>query len=93
MRRLVTIGAVVIGLGLTSCAGGDEDETPSPASPADVPSGSATPPNDPAALPPEFVDCMAAEGYDVKSPEDIHSAPQQVLQACFGALHEGGGTP
>jgi hypothetical protein len=92
MKRLVTIGAVALGLGLASCAG-DDEETPSPTPPADAPSGSATPPNDPAALPPEFVDCMAAQGYDVKSAEDIHSAPQQVLQTCFGALHQGGGAP
>jgi hypothetical protein len=90
MRRLVTIGAMAIGLGLASCAGDDEEETPSPPPPADAPSGSATPPNDPGALPPQFVECMAAQGYDVRSSEDIHSAPQQVLQACFGALHQGG---
>jgi hypothetical protein len=93
MRRILTIGAVIIGLGVSSCTDDDEKETPSPAPPADTPSESAPAPNDPGALPPEFIDCMAAQGYDVKSSDDIHSAPPQVLQACFGALHQGGGAP
>lgn len=90
MKRLVAIGALVIGLGLAGCAGEDEEKaTTTSAPPVDAPSGSAPPPSDPSALPPEFVDCMAAKGYKVKSSADIHSAPQQVLQACFGALHGG----
>ena len=81
------MGAVVIGLGLSSCAGDDEDATTTPTPPVDAPSGNATPPSDPSALPPKFVKCMADQGYDVKSADDIHSAPQQVLQVCFGSLH------
>jgi hypothetical protein len=82
-------GAVVIGLVLSSCSGDDEDATTNPAPPADAPSRRATPPSDAGALPREFVQCMAAQGFDVRSPDDIHSAPQQVLQACFGSLHQG----
>ena len=93
MRRLVTIGAVVVGLVLPSCGGDDEDATTSPTPPVDAPSGSAMPPSDPGALPPEFVQCMAEQGYEIKSPAEIHSAPQQVLQACFGSLHQGCGGP
>lgn len=94
MKRLVTIGAVMIGLVLPSCGGDDEDATTTPTPPADAPSGSATPPpRDPGALPPAFVQCMAEQGYEIKSPAEIHSAPQQVLQACFGSLHQDGGTP
>jgi hypothetical protein len=93
VKRIVTIGAVAIALVLSSCSGDDEDATTSPAPPADAPSRSATPPGGPGALPPEFVDCMAAQGFDVKSPDDIHAAPPQVLQAWFGSLHQDGGTP
>lgn len=94
MKRLVTIGAVVIGLVLPSC-GGDEQATtsPGPAPPVEAPSEGATPPSDPGALPPEFVQCMAKQGYEIKSSADIHSAPPQVLQKCFGSLHQGGGAP
>jgi len=93
MSRLVTIGAVVIGLGLSSCGGDDGEATTSPEPPAEAPSGGATPPSDRGALPPEFVECMADQGFDVKSPAEVHSAPQQVLQTCFGSLHRGGGAP
>jgi hypothetical protein len=27
---------------------------------------------------------MAARGYEISSQADIHAAPPQVLQACFG---------
>jgi hypothetical protein len=36
---------------------------------------------------------MAREGFPVESADDVHSAPEAVLQVCFGSLHEGGGTP
>jgi len=88
MKRLVTIGAVVVGLALSGCTGDDEEKaTTSPPPPVEAPSGGATPPSDPGALPPEFVKCMADQGYEVKSSADIHTAPQQVLQTCFGSLH------
>ena len=95
MKRLVTIGAVAIGLVLSSCGAGgdDEDATTTPAPPVEAPSGRATPPNDPGALPPKFVQCMSKQGYEVNASADIHSAPQQLLQACFGSLHQGGGGP
>lgn len=91
MKRLVTIGAVVSGLALSSCGGDGEDATTTATPPA--PSGSATPPSDRGGLPPELVQCMSEQGYEVKSSADVHSAPQQVLQACFGSLHQGGGAP
>lgn len=94
MKRLATIGALVIGLVLSSCGGDEKDSTtkPSPAPPAEAPSGDAAP-SDPSALPPEFVKCMADQGFEIKSSADIHSAPQQVLQACFGSLHQAGAAP
>ncbi len=87
MKRRVTIGAVGIGLVLSSCGGDDEDATTTPAPPVDAPSGSATPPSDPGALPPEVVGCLADQGFEIESSAEIHSAPPQVLQACFGSGH------
>jgi hypothetical protein len=48
----------------------------------------ASPPSEPGSLPPEFVDCMAEQGFDIDSLDDMHSAPPQVLQACIGSLHQ-----
>ena len=80
MKRVATI--LGIGLALSSCGGEGEKETARPA-PTATTSESA--------LPPEFLQCMADNGYDVEQDEDIHSAPMELLQRCFGALH--GGTP
>jgi hypothetical protein len=83
MTRLVAIAAVVLGLALSSCGGDDEPETarpaPTPGETAPAPSG----------LPPEFLECMAEQGYDVDQGADIHSAPMELLQRCFGSLHGG----
>lgn len=57
------------------------------------PPGSATPPAAPSSLPPGFLECAADQGFDIQSEADIHSLPPKVLQACFGAVHEGGGAP
>lgn len=71
------IAAAALALVIGACGGGNDPEpTPSP---------------EPNALPPAFVRCMAEQGFPVDSPDEVHSAPQQVLQECFGALHEGGG--
>jgi hypothetical protein len=80
MKRVATI--LGIGLALSSCGGGDDKETARPA-PTATPGESA--------LPAEFLQCMADNGYDVEQGADIHSAPMELLQECFGALH--GGTP
>jgi len=61
--------------------GSDEGEVPS----------DDTRPTNPAALPPEFLECLADEGFDVE-PDEVHSVPQQVLQTCFGSLHGGRGS-
>lgn len=94
MKRHITIGAVMIGLVLSSCGGDDEKAiaTPAPRDTVETPSESAPPPSAAGALPLEFLECMADQGFDISS-SDIHSAPPQVLQACFGSLHQGGGTP
>jgi hypothetical protein len=93
MKRHLTIGAMVIGLVLSSCGGDGEQATtgPAPSDTTETPTESAPAPSAPSGLPPEFLKCMADQGYDVEQPDDIHSAPPQVLQACFGSLH--GGAP
>jgi hypothetical protein len=89
MKRLITIGVMAIGLVLSSCSSDEDDPKTTPAPPAGVeaPNEGAAPRGDPSQLPPEFVRCMAEQGYEVKSSGDIHSAPPQVLQACFGSIH------
>jgi hypothetical protein len=39
------------------------------------------------------VECFADRGFNLTSPTEIHSAPPQVVEECFGALHQGGGLP
>lgn len=92
MKRHVAIGAAAIALVFASCSSDDEEATTSPAPPdgVEAPNEGATTPSAPGALPPEFVRCMADQGFDVESSADIHSAPPRVLQACFGSLHSGG---
>ena len=85
MKRLATIGAVAIGIALSSCGGDDQEDAARP-TPTDTP----TAPSAPSGLPPEFLRCMADQGYDVEQGADIHSAPMELLQRCFGSLH---GTP
>jgi hypothetical protein len=82
----LTLIAVVVGV--IALAGGDsEDTTTSPASRRTT-TEDATPRNAAGTLPPEFVDCMAEQGYEVDSPDEIHSAPPQALQACLASLHQ-----
>ena len=92
MKRPVTIGVAVIGLALSSCGGDDKKAVTSPA-PRDAVETPEPPASAPGALPPEFVECMAEQGFEVTSSDDIHSAPMRVLQMCFGSLHDGGGAP
>jgi hypothetical protein len=90
-RLVIAIALAIVALGLAACGGGDDDQTTT-AAPAEAPgaSGDAPPVG---ALPPEVAECFSDRGYEIESPDAIHSAPQQVIQACFGALHEGGGAP
>jgi hypothetical protein len=97
VRRLravvaVALALVALSLMLAACSGDDDGEATTNPAPSEAPSGGATPPS-PSALPPELVECFADKGFDVESPAGIHSAPPQVVQECFGALHQGGGAP
>jgi hypothetical protein len=87
-RTLAALGLALVALALAACGGGDDDEETTTTSPpaSAAPSGSAAPPGL-GALPPGFVECMAEQGYEVESSADIHSAPPEVLQACFGSAH------
>jgi hypothetical protein len=92
VRRRIVVALVLaltaLALTLGAC-GGDDDEatTMSTAPSAGAPSGGTRPSGDLGALPPGFVECMRQQGYEITSSADIHSAPPEVLQACFGATH------
>jgi hypothetical protein len=89
----VALALVALALMLAACGGSDDEDATTTPAPTDTPSGGATPQSGLGALPPELVDCFADQGFDIESPADIHSAPPQVVQECFGALHQGGGVP
>jgi hypothetical protein len=90
VRRARAVVALALALPALAACGGDEEQPTASPAPTKTPAGSAPPPS-PAALPPEFMECMAEQGFKVESPADIHSAPPQVLQTCFASLHQGGG--
>jgi hypothetical protein len=89
----LALALTVLALTLAGC-GGDSDDSRTNTRPA--PSGAegkgATSPST-GALPKQLVDCYADKGYKIESPAEIHSAPPQVIQECFAALHQGGGSP
>jgi hypothetical protein len=85
-RRIVALALAALALILAACGGDDEETTTTNPAASEAPSQGAGPPGI-GVLPPEFVECMADEGYEVQSSADIHSAPPEVLQTCFGAGH------
>ena len=93
-RALIALASALVALALmlAACSGDDDGEATTNPAPSEAPSGGATPPS-PSALPPELVECYAKRGYKIESPADIHSAPPQVVEACFESLHRGGGAP
>jgi hypothetical protein len=100
MRRRWLLSAIVTVIALTlvieACSGGDDADDDRQATPpaSGAPRGDLEPaPPSAGQLPPEFRRCMADKGFPIESPDEIHSAPQQVLLACFGSLHGGGQTP
>ena len=91
-RAVIALALMLIALALGACGGDDDEEATTRPAPTEAPSGGATPPS-PSALPPELLQCFADKGYEIESPNEIHSAPPQVVQECFSALHGGGGVP
>jgi hypothetical protein len=92
-RNVIALALAVVALALALVAcGGEDEETSTGASPAEAPSGAPGAPSA-GALPPALVDCFADRGFELQSPTEIHSAPPQVVQECFGILHQGGGAP
>ena len=90
----VALALVALALILAACGGDDEKPTTGPAPRSgQAPSEKVTPPSAPGSLPPEFRKCMADRGFEMGSSADIHSAPPEALQACFGSLHRGGAAP
>jgi hypothetical protein len=84
----LALAAIALAVTPAACGGGDDPETTTSAAPsAAAPSGGATPPSDLGDLPPEFVKCMADQGFEIESEAEVHSAPPKVLRACFGLLH------
>jgi hypothetical protein len=95
MSRRIAVPLTLAAFTLAACGGGDDGNagsTPEPGDGVDTPSQTATP-NALGSLPPEFVQCLADQGVAIASPDEIHSLPQQALQACFGSLHGSGGAP
>jgi hypothetical protein len=95
VRRLgavIAVALALVALTLAACGGDDDEEATTSPAPSEAPSGDTTPPSS-GALPPELVECFADQGFDLRSPTEIHSAPPQVVQECFGVLHQGGGAP
>jgi hypothetical protein len=100
--RLLTVVALALfalTLGLSSCGGdngGDDEGTtttsPPPSAGFGPPSEGAAPPSA-STLPPQLLECFADRGFEIESPAELHSAPPQVVQECFQALHQGGGVP
>jgi hypothetical protein len=93
----LAVALAALALLLAACDGGDDDENKEATTPAsEAPRGdggaSTTSPS-PSALPPQLLECFAERGYAIESPTQIHSAPPEVVQECFGRLHEGGGAP
>jgi hypothetical protein len=88
-RALVALVLTLVALTLvlTACSGDDDDEATKQPAPSGARSGDSTSPT-PSALPPELLECFAKRGYKLQSPAEIHSAPPEVVQECFGLLHQ-----
>jgi hypothetical protein len=83
-RAIIAVAvSLLIAWSLAACGGSEGKAKTTSPPPTQAPSGGATPPGSVGGLPPGFVECMAEKGYKVQSPQDIHSAPPAVLQACF----------
>jgi hypothetical protein len=92
LKKLTLLPVALVALGIAGCGGGNGDDRPRDRveAPGETTRDTTGAPD---ALPPEFVKCMAERGYQIESSADIHSAPANVVQACFEAAHQGDGAP
>ena len=90
-RALVALSAALVALALTlaACGGSADEGTTTGPAPRETPGETAAPSEPGGGLSPEFVECMADQGFEVASFADIHTVPQAALQACSGSLHGG----
>jgi hypothetical protein len=84
----VALAMIAIIAGAIALAGGDGDDTSTSPASNESTTRRDSPPSATNALPPEFVDCMAEQGFNIDSLDEMHSAPPQALQACVGSLHQ-----
>jgi hypothetical protein len=91
-QKLALLLLALAALGIAGCGGGNGDDRPRDGveAPGETTRDTTGAPD---SLPPEFIKCMAKRGYQIESAADIHSAPANVVQACFEAVHQGGGAP
>jgi hypothetical protein len=95
---LAVIAIVVVGIAIAG-GGGDDGESSTTPAPAAAPSDGAAPPGVASQLPPGFAECLADQGVDIPEGADLNelfhggAVPPEVLNACFGRLHQGGGAP
>ncbi len=90
-RTIIAAALVPVVLGSTAC-GHERRDHPPPESGSEQ-RGPGTGQQGSGALPEELLECFADKGYDIESSAEIHSAPPQVVQACFESLHQGGASP
>jgi hypothetical protein len=96
---LVAVIAIVVVVGIAVAGGGGDEETSSSPAPAAAPSDGAAPPGVASQLPPGLAECLADQGVDIPEGAGLNeifhggAVPAQVLNACFEALHQGGGAP
>jgi hypothetical protein len=95
---VAVIAIVVIGIAVAGGGGDDGESSTSPA-PAAARGDGAAPPGVASQLPPGFAECLADQGVDIPERAGLNeifhggAVPPQVLNACFEALHQGGGAP
>jgi hypothetical protein len=94
---VAVIAIVVVGIAVAGGGGDDGESSTSPA-PASAPSDGAASPDVASQLPPGVAECLADQGVDLEGAdinEIFHggAVPPKVLNACFQALHQGGGAP
>jgi hypothetical protein len=95
---VAVIAIVVISIAIAGGGGDDGESSTSPA-PAAAPSDGAVPPGVASQLPPGIAECLADQGVDIPEGASLNeifhggAVPPEVLNACFDALHQGGGVP